>query len=367
MKFKLFKSNHHSYFNMLKLIEKSTMTLRENKTSKDDSLIFFNKDNRLHIYVGNSTQYAYFDLKTEVNDIQSFAVDFQTFNLAFNNFPTDEINFFYDSEKQSLIFGNKKTKVALNTSVCDNIEYINSFLDSNCLDKQVNNLYEALKCSSFSCSIFQEEYPYTEIMLSLKSDSFSAFSSDKHRISLYGIYESDNSFLISKNHADIICQYLKEFTNSTYCIEGNILYIKNETYKLGTSLQKNNSEEIFNKFISFINESQIVCNFILNKIAIIKSLKFISSVSGNDTIDFTFEDNQILLSGSTQSKGIVADKITLSQTLPSLNVSYVQNHIIKALDAIDSENINCQILDFNEHLILKVSHNKFDHLIFPMG
>lgn len=367
MKFKLFKSLHHSYFNMLKVIEKSTMTLRENKTIKDDSLIFFNKNNSLYVFVGNSTQNAYFNLKVEVNEIEFFAVDFQVFYSAFNNFPTDEINFFYDSEKQSLIFGNKKTKVALNTSNCDNIEQINSFFDNDSTGCSINNLHEAIKCSSFCCSVFHEEYPYTEIMLSIDDNIFSAHSSDKHRISLYGNCNSNKSFLLSKSHADIISQYLKEFTNSIYFIEDNTFYIKNDIYKLGTSLQKNESEEIFNKFNSFIDKSNNICEFVLNKISVIKSLKFISTVSGNDIIDFTFKDNQILLSGNTQSKGIVADKITLNENLPLLNVSYVQNHIVKALDVIESENIKCQILDYNGHFILKITHNKLNHLIFPMG
>lgn len=367
MKFKLNKSQHYNFFNVLKNIDKLNLSLRENKTSNNDNLIFLTHNNSLHIYCGNGLIFAYFDLNVELEDDSSFAVDFSLFNNAFNNFPSDEVNFAFIEDKNSLVFGNKKTKVALNTSVVNNSSTIIEFIDSNYESNKISNLYESIKNTSFSCSNMIEEYPYSSMMIYFDGKKFNTQSSDKHRITMYGNdFDSKNSFLISKQSGEILNVFLKEFEDSEFTIENNCLIVKNQYGKISSTLEKNIHSNIFDKFTSFYEESEKRFEFVLNKYSFLKSLKFISSVSGNETIEFNFQDDVLLLSGNTNEKGMVADKFNLNISVPSLSVSFVQNHIVKAFDIIETENIKCEILNYNSYNILKISNNHFNHLIFPM-
>lgn len=367
MKFKLSKNQHYNFFNILKNIDKLNLSIRENKSSNSDNLIFLVHNSKLHIFSGNGILSAYFNLNIDIEEEFSFAVDFNLFNNAFNNFPADEINFAFVPDKSSLVFGNKKTKVALNTSNVNNFDNIINFISSGYEFKSVCNLPEAIKYTSFSCSNLIEEYPYSSIMLYCDGKSFNTQSSDKHRISIFGEnFNSKNSYLISKQSADVISIFLKEFDNSMFCIENNILYLNNKYGKVSAVLDKNIHSNVFDKFKSFYDDSEKIFDFTMNKFSFIKSLKFISSVCGNETIDLNFQDDTILLSGNTNEKGMVADKIILNTTVPKLTVSYFQNHILKVFDIIDGENISCEILNYNNYNILKVSSNNFYHLIFPM-
>lgn len=367
MKFKLNKSEHYQYFNILKNIDKLSLQIKENKQTNNDSLVLLNYNNLLHIFVKNGIQSAYFNLNIPIDSNDIFAVDLNLFTNAFYNFPADEINFAFVKESNSLVFGNKKTKVSLNTSNIEDNDYIISFIKDENEYSEINNLLESLKYTSFSCSNMVEDYPYSSIMLAVKNDFFCSQSSDKHRISFYGnLNDYDKSYLISKNNADVLSQFIKEFSNCKYCISNNNLNINGSNGKFCTSLEFNNQENIFNKFKSFLEKSEIICEFTINKTSFSKSLKFISSVTKNETIDLTFSNNQILLSGNTNDKGMVADKIAVNAELPDLSSSYVENHISKVLDVFDNENIKVELLNYNDYNILKFSSKKFIHLIFPM-
>lgn len=366
MKFKLNKSNHYHFFNVLKNIDKINISSKENKQINNDSLIFLNKNNSLFVFVTNSISSAYFDLNINTENQEIFSVDLNLFCNAFHNFPTDEVNFIYMPENNSLIFGNKKTKVSLKTSPISDTEQIDQFLDDNNEYFDFKNLYDSLKCTSFSCSNILEEYPYSSIMLCLSDHVFGAKSSDKHRISIFNDSKIiDKSYLISKINADNLMIFLKELINCKYEISNNKLSIKNNFGKYSTTLENNIFQKTFDKFDSFLENSEIVCDFSINKTSFLKSIKFISSVSKSNTVDFNFSNDQILLSGNTNDKGMVADKITVNKELPEINVSYVENHLVKAIEIFDVENINCEILNYNNYNILKLSTKNFFHLIFP--
>ena len=138
----------------------------------------------------------------------------------------------YSSQENQLVFGNKKTRVALKTSLANDINdrlsnefSIDKKLEFNKLDTK--DLHNAFKFTSFSCAPDFDEYPYTSIMFSIEDDKFNAQSSDKHRISIYGKQDSEQSnYWISKHQAELLSGLLNKDSEYTYCISKNKIIIK---------------------------------------------------------------------------------------------------------------------------------------------
>ena len=123
MKFAFDKSQVLKFLSFVNRIEKTRLVQKENK---NNSLIFLPKDNNLNIFLENGISGCYFNLHTSCTLDESFSVDISTFFNSISNFPVDDIQFAYISDKNSLIMGNKKTKVVLETSLIDDAEKIYS-------------------------------------------------------------------------------------------------------------------------------------------------------------------------------------------------------------------------------------------------
>jgi len=106
LKFKLNKAEHLVCFALLNKIEKSKLSMRENKASSS-SLIFHSIDGKLYIQSENNFCCSKFLLKnvTPTED-GTFGLDISSFYNALNIFPTEEIQFIYNVEDNLLIFGN---------------------------------------------------------------------------------------------------------------------------------------------------------------------------------------------------------------------------------------------------------------------
>ena len=55
-------------------------------------------------------------------EFKNFALETKLFTQAFGNFPTDDVQFAFVEEENQLVFGNKKTRVALKTSLANDID-----------------------------------------------------------------------------------------------------------------------------------------------------------------------------------------------------------------------------------------------------
>ena len=123
MKFAFDKSQVLKFLAFLNRIEKSRLVQKENKTT---SLVFFPKDNNLSIFLESGISGCFFDLGISCSENESFSVDISSFFNAISNFPVDDIQFAYVSDKNSLIMGNKKTKVVLETFIVDDVDKLYS-------------------------------------------------------------------------------------------------------------------------------------------------------------------------------------------------------------------------------------------------
>lgn len=370
MKIKLNKSEHLQYFSMLKQIEKTSLSVRENKSVNNDSLVFYSSDSKLNIFINNGISASNINLNIELDDNVCFAVDANLFYNAFSNFPTDEVNFAFIKDNNSLVFGNKKTKVVLNASLIEDCSKIDSEINvndpSNFNELNSSHLNEAIKLTSFSCAPNFEEMPYSSIMFCIDENRFNTQSSDKHRVSIYGNFDStQKSYIMSRNSADLIASFIKSSFKYSYLIENNKLFLKWDNGILSTKLEINSYENVFKNLQTFLNCEKILETRI-NKPAFIKSLKFISSISSSDTIDLNFKNSELILSGTSSNKGLVADKFPLVEEVDELSVSYVTNHFIKVLDLIEDDFVKFDICDYNGYNILIISSKNYKHILFPM-
>lgn len=370
MKFKLKKSEHLHYFSLLRQIDKLSLTIRENKSLNSDSLVFYTVDGKLNIYSSNNISSSSVCLNVDVSEEFTFAIDSQLFYNAFSSFPIDEVNFAYVADSNSLVFGNKKTRVVLKSSALDSYQFIIddlSISENKQMDKLNSvNLYDSIKFTSFACNPNIDEAPYSSIMIFFDNSKFNSQASDKHRISFYGSkYDEQKSYLITKNAADLINSFIKKDISYTYTIDKNKLYIKWNRGVLSTKMELNTYDKVFKNFQSFV-DSDVKLNTKINRLALLKSIKFISSIASSDSIDFRFNGAELIMSGSSSDKGLVSDIIPLFDEVEEIESSYLLNHLVKCLDTIENEMISLSVLDFNGYNVLMLKSNDFKHILFPM-
>jgi DNA polymerase III sliding clamp (beta) subunit (PCNA family) len=358
------KAEHLVCFALLNKIEKSKLSLRENKTSSN-SLIFHSSNGKIYVQSENNFCCSKFLLKNvEPTEDGTFGLDISCFFNAVNNFPTEEIQFIYNVEENLLIFGNKKTRVSLSTAPVDNFSV--AFSDNlEPLNITVNDFVHSIKMTSFSCAPDFDEHPYTSILWFIEDGKINAQSSDKHRISIFGKkYELQSSFLISKTISDIILYYVEKISGVIFSLYNNKLYLSWDGGELFCNLEKNTFEKIFSNFNQFFS-NHFFLSLELEKDALVKSVKFVSSIANSHMINLSLDINKLVISGNSNEKNAVIDTIEI-ENYELFSVSYVSSHLIRVLDLLDSKKIKLNFIKHNEFVLLMLEAENFKHILFPM-
>jgi DNA polymerase III sliding clamp (beta) subunit (PCNA family) len=354
-------------------LDKMKVSMNENKTTGSDSLLFYAKNDLLNIYLSNGQSSVNFGMNISVDEDKCFAVDANLFYNAFSNFPTDEVQFAYLEDDHSLIFGNKKTRVSLRTSLVSNIDNLlfNSFDISSEIDFiQLNysNFSDALRLTSFSCAPDIDEYPYTSILMFIEKNEFNCCSSDKHRISIYGHkYINQNSHLLPKSSADLLLNFVNKNDDFSFAISKNKLFLKWDDNIFTTSLESNSYQSVFENYNKFFSESNHVLSTKIDKQQLLQSIKFIGNISSSHTITMNFEANQLVITGSSADKGTVVDKIQLEEEVESLEVVYLANHLLKVIEMLPQEHVTLNVKEYNGFYLLMVETLSYNHIVFPMA
>jgi DNA polymerase III sliding clamp (beta) subunit (PCNA family) len=348
------------------------ITIGENKTTNSDSLVFYSKDGNLNIFLDNGFSSINLLLGIEVEDFNSFAVDAGLFYNAFSNFPSDEVQFAYIEEDHSIIFGNKKTRVSLKSSVVSNLDFLLSKSfdlgdDIQFTPLNQNEFVDAFKLTSFSCANDVDEHPYTSIMFFIEDDKFNCYSSDKHRISLYGnTYTDQKSYLIAKNSADLLLNTINKNESYDYFISKNRFYLRWSNHTFSTLLENNIYQNVFSYFNNFLEQSKFELKTTFVKDDFIQSVKYIGNISSSHSITMSFTDGQLILSGSSSDKGAIVDKIEISENSSTFDVSYLSSHLIKAIETFPGSDIVFSIYNYNDFYIMVFEAEFYKHIIFPM-
>jgi len=366
LKFAFDKTQVLRFLSFLNRIEKSRLVQRENK---NNSLVFFPKDNNLSIFLECGISGCYFDLHTSCTENDSFSVDISSFYNAISNFPVDDIQFAYISDKNSLIMGNKKTKVVLETSLVEDadklhIDFFSTASEYNSLDAK--NLSEAINNTSFCTAPEYDEFPYSSLLLFEDNNVFNSVASDKHRIALFGeTYSEQKSILISKSSSDLINNVFLFSDKFQYTITKSKFYIKWDSGVFFTSCENNTYQSVFQNLVNFFNDAIDIFSITISRDELQKSMKFISSISSSHTVNFSFKSNTLNLSAVTSGKGGASDKIMLDVEVESFDAMYLSNHIIKLLDHV-SKNVTFHFKDYNSFSLLIVESENTKYLVFPM-
>jgi len=366
LKFTFDKSQVLKFIGFLNRIEKSRLAQKENK---NNSLVFLPRNNNLNIFLENGISGCFFDLHINCSEDQSFSVDINSFFNSISNIPVDEIQFAYISDKNSLIMGNKKTKVVLETSIIDDIDklysdFFTTASEYNSLDAK--NLSEAINNTAFCTAPEYDEFPYSSLLLFEENSLFHGVSSDKHRIAIYGeTYKDQKSILISKISSELINSVLHFSDTFQYTITKSKFYISWNDGIFFTSCENNTYQSVFQNLVNFFNDAQDIFSISIPRDELQKSMKFISSISSSHTVNFSFKENTLNLSAATSGKGGASDKITLDKNVKEFESMYLSNHIIKLLDHVD-KNVIFNFKDYNNFSLLIVESNQTKYLIFPM-
>jgi DNA polymerase III sliding clamp (beta) subunit (PCNA family) len=294
----------------------------------------------------------------------TFGLDISSFYNAVNNFPTEEIQFIYNAEENMLIFGNKKTRVSLASAPVDNFTVdFSSNLEP--LDITVDDFVHSIKMTSFSCAPDFDEHPYTSILWFIEDGKINTQSSDKHRISVFGKkYELQPSYLISKTISDIVLYYVEKVSAVVFSLHNSKLYLSWDGGELFCNLEKNTFEKIFSNFNQFFSDSFFL-SLALEKDALVKSVKFVSSIANSHMISLNLDADKLVISGNSNEKNAVVDTIEIENN-ELFSVSYVSSHLIRALDLLDNKKIKLNFIKHNDFILLMLEAENFKHILFPM-
>jgi DNA polymerase III sliding clamp (beta) subunit (PCNA family) len=354
-------------------LDKMKISMNENKTTGYDSLLFYTKDGLLNIYLSNGQSSVNFGMNISVDEDKCFAVDANLFYNAFSNFPTDEVQFAYLEDDHSLVFGNKKTRVSLRTSIVSNIDDLlfNSFdISSDVVFDNLNysNFSDALRLTSFSCAPDIDEYPYTSILMFVDKNEFNCCSSDKHRISIFGKkYTNQSSHLIPKSSADLLLNFVNKNDEFKFTIYKSKLFLKWDDNIFTTALENNSYQSVFENYNKFFSESNHVLSTKVDKQQLLQSIKFIGNISSSHTINMHFEADKLIITGSSADKGTIVDKIQLEEEVESLEVVYLANHLLKVIEILPQDQITLNVKEYNGFYLLMVETLSYNHIVFPMG
>ena len=360
MKFKLTKNDHLQVFNLLSKFEKTKLNIKENANKDSNSVVFYSLDGKFNAFVDTIFCQSKWNIM-DTDEEFSFSFDLNVFYHAFHNFPSDDIQFVYSSENNTLVFGNKKTRVAIKTTPCSKpSEYKYSKLESfNCA-----SFTESLKLTSFSCSNDSDDFPYNSINISF-NDKINAQSSDKHRISLYGEVDFDHSYVFSKSSADVISLYISSLGEAKYNIQNNKLFLSWDHIYLIISLGSKSEANVFKTLKNYKNSKQIAFTNI-DKNDLSRSIKFISSITNSIKIEFNFDRDKLTLSSESNDKGAVVDTLSLENEIMPLKVSYLSSHLLKILEILPEKDLHISLLDFNSFTLMSLTSDCYTHILFPM-
>ena len=115
----------------------------------------------------------------------------------------------------------------------------------------------------------------------------------------------------------------------------------------------------------FRSEIELIGGFEINKNDFTKSLKYISSITSSHFFNITTQEEVCILSASNNDKGVVADRIDLSESVPNIESSYVISHFQKALELISNDVVTLNFFLYNNFTICILQDSSFNHLIFP--
>lgn len=364
MKFKLNKAEHLLSFALLNKIEKSKLSMRENKAASS-SLIFHSFDGQLYIQSENNFCCA----KIQLNNVSTtenftFGLDISSFYNALSNFPTEEVQFIYNTEDNILLFGNKKTRVSLSTVPVDNFNVAFSTNLEN-LNITVDDFVQSVKMTSFSCAPDFDEHPYTSILWFMEDDKINTQSSDKHRISVFGkSYDLQSSYLLSKSISDVILFFIEKISDIHFSLHNNKIFLSWNGGELSCNLEKNTYEKVFSNFNQFFKYEPFL-NLEIKKESLVQSVRFVSNIANSHMINLTLDINKLVISATSNEKNAVVDTIEV-ENYETLSVSYVSSHLIKVLDLLDAKTLKLNFIKHNDFILLMLETENFKHILFPM-
>lgn len=359
MKFKLNKSQHLIYFNLLNKFDKTKLNLKDNNAKTSDNLIFYTHNNKLNVFVDTIFSKSNWEM-LDIDDEVCFSIDASLFYNAFHNFPFDEIQCVYMEEKNSLIFGNKKTRVALSATQCQKPQ-VEIYSDVKPFNKK--EYLRAISHTSFSCASETDLFPYNSINISF-DDEINAQSSDKHRISFYGDVDFNNSYVISKTSADISTLFLNALGDAEYQISQEKLILKWSDIYLSLSLNSRSDAKEFLNLKSFL-DSEIMNETLVDKSVLTQSIKFVSSIVNTPDLDLHFLGEKLSISGTNNEKNAVIDTVDLLMPTNDISVKYLSSHLLRALDIIHDKEISITLHNYNGFTLMALKSDKFSHIIFP--
>lgn len=203
-------------------------------------------------------------------------------------------------------------------------------------------------------------------MFFIKNKKFNAQSSDKHRISIYGSkFDNDQSYLINKNQAELSLLFVDKM--SKFAIYKNKLVLNNNSDYFCTSLEFNTFQSVYNGFQKFFDSSELLTTISVSKNDFVKSLKFVSNISGSHLFNLQTKGTELIFSGSSDNTGGAADRIDIGQELYDLKSSYLTNHFLKVLEIIQDDTINLEFYEINSFIICILRCSNFKHMLFPMN
>ena len=342
----------------------------KSKGKADSEFLVYSEDNVLKITSINEISEQTIILPHEQmdnGDDFKFSINAALFLEFFNQFPEDKIQCVYKEDDNTLIAGNKKTKMAFPCGKGDDFSSFQTLLADDEFDIESNLFMALIKNTYFSVSSDWQNSPLTSLKFTVDFNHVRAESCDLGRIS---IASKESHLNCNKSHVFLIPKEAVDFLSSLNIQDGKIkIYPCKKHFKISwgntiyiSLLEGSHNFPDLNVWI----EKPTVAKIKILSSELQNALKLSSLIAKDSYIKLQLDD-KLHISAADDSVGMLKYSLDCEEIEGKCETLVSHRSFLKYFDLFQDLKLEFEFKEINENSYGILCKNKdVNHMIFPV-
>lgn len=342
----------------------------KSKGKADSEFLVYSEDNVLKITSINEISEQTIVLPHEQmdnGDDFKFSINAALFLEFFNQFPEDKIQCVYKEDDNTLIAGNKKTKMAFPCGKGDDFSSFQTLLADDEFDIESNLFMALIKNTYFSVSSDWQNSPLTSLKFTVDFNHVRAESCDLGRIS---IASKESHLNCNKSHVFLIPKEAVDFLSSLNIQDGKIkIYPCKKHFKISwgntiyiSLLEGSHNFPDLNVWI----EKPTVAKIKILSSELQNALKLSSLIAKDSYIKLQLDD-KLHISAADDSVGMLKYSLDCEEIEGKCETLVSHRSFLKYFDLFQDLKLEFEFKEINENSYGILCKNKdVNHMIFPV-
>jgi DNA polymerase III sliding clamp (beta) subunit (PCNA family) len=342
----------------------------KSKGKADSEFLVYSEDNVLKITSINEISEQTIILPHEQmdnGDNFKFSINAALFLEFFNQFPEDKIQCVYKEDDNTLIAGNKKTKMAFPCGKGDDFSSFQTLLADDEFDIESNLFMALIKNTYFSVSSDWQNSPLTSLKFTVDFNHVRAESCDLGRIS---IASKESHLNCNKSHVFLIPKEAVDFLSSLNIQDGKIkIYPCKKHFKISwgntiyiSLLEGSHNFPDLNVWI----EKPTVAKIKILSSELQNALKLSSLIAKDSYIKLQLDD-KLHISAADDSVGMLKYSLDCEEIEGKCETLVSHRSFLKYFDLFQDLKLEFEFKEINENSYGILCKNKdVNHMIFPV-